>query len=110
MALYFLLGTLTPQGQKDLNQNPNLITEASRNFSSDGASVLGQYAVLGHYDYVTMVEAGSNDAVARLSAELGAKTGLRFETLTCIRNIHPDDTGRLLADAAQASIPETATL
>ena len=45
-----------------------------------------QYAVLGHYDYLTMVEAESNEAVARLSAELGFRTGMRFETLTGIRH------------------------
>jgi hypothetical protein len=49
-----------------------------------GAEILNQYAVLGRYDFVMLVEADDNDAVARLSLELGMHTGLRLETLPAI--------------------------
>ena len=84
MSLYFLLGTLTSTGQKLLHENHDLVVEATRGIAVDGAEILGQYAVLGRYDYLMMVEADDNDAVARLSLEIGVRTGLHIETLPAI--------------------------
>ena len=81
MSMYFLLGTLTRAGQEMLHDNPELIIDTTRYINVDGAEVLGQYAVLGRYDFLTIVEADDNDAVARLSLELGVRTGLHLETL-----------------------------
>ena len=84
MSLYFLLGTLTSTGQKLLHENHDLVVDSTRNIVVDGAEILGQYAVLGKYDYLMMVEANDNDAVARLSLEIGVRTGLHIETLPAI--------------------------
>jgi len=84
MPLYFLLGTLTSTGQKLLHENHDLVVDSTRNIKVDGAEIMGQYAVLGRYDYLMMVEADDNDAVARLSLELGVRTGLHVETLPAI--------------------------
>lgn len=84
MSLYFLLGTLTSTGQKLLHENHDLVVDATRGIAVDGAEILGQYAVLGRYDYLMMVEADDNDAVARLSLEMGVRTGLHIETLPAI--------------------------
>lgn len=84
MSLYFLLGSLTHDGQRMLHGNPNLIVDRARELKVSGAEILGQYAVLGRYDFVIMVEANDNDAVARLSLELGMRTGLHLETLPAI--------------------------
>ena len=84
MALYFLMGSLTHDGQRMLHGNSNLIADRTRELRIPGAEILGQYAVLGRYDFVIMVEADDNDAVARLSLELGMRTGLHLETLPAI--------------------------
>ena len=84
MALYFLLGKLTTDGQKMVHNNHDLVVDAAREIHVDGAEILGQYAVLGRYDYFMMVEADDNDAVARVSLELGVRTGLHVETLPAI--------------------------
>lgn len=84
MAIYFLLGTLTHEGQRMLHTNPDLVSDTAASLEVDGARVLGQYAVLGHYDFITMVLADENEAVARLSAEFGVRTGLHFETLSAV--------------------------
>lgn len=84
MALYFLLGTLTHEGQRLLHQNPDLAVQTAREVQVNGAEILGQYAVLGRYDFVMMVQAEGNDAVARMSQEIGRRTGLHIETLTAI--------------------------
>ena len=98
MALYFLLGTLTNEGQRTLHANPDLVVETSNKFQVDGAEILGQYAVLGRYDFVMMVQADDNDAVARLSLELGMRIGLHIETLPAVAvgflaDLHPNDPG-----------------
>ena len=84
MAIYFLLGTLTNEGQRMLHSNPDLVSDTAASLEVEGARILGQYAVLGHYDFITMVLADENEAVARLSAELGVRTGLHFETLSAV--------------------------
>ncbi len=84
MAIYFLLGKLSHEGQRMLHNNPDLVTDTAASLEVEGAKVLGQYAVLGHYDFITMVLADENEAVARLSAEFGVQTGLHFETLSAV--------------------------
>ena len=84
MALYFLLGTLNSAGQEMVNKNRDLVIEATRDLRVQGAEILGQYAVLGRYDFIMMVEADDNDAVARCSLEVGVRTGLHIETLPAI--------------------------
>ena len=81
MALYFLLGTLTTEGQQRVYDNPDLVVEATGNISVAGAEILGRYAVLGHYDFLMMIQAHDNEAVARLSLEVGVRTGMHIETL-----------------------------
>ena len=84
MPLYFLLSKLTTTGQQMVHDNHDLVAEAVRDIDVEGAEILGQYAVLGRYDYFMMVEANDNDAVARVSLELGVRTGLHVETLPAI--------------------------
>ena len=81
MPLYFLLGTLTEQGQGMLKKNPDLVIEAVRECDCPGAEIMGQYAVLGKYDFVMLAEADDNESAARLSLELGVRVGLHVETL-----------------------------
>ncbi len=84
MSLYFLLGTLSASGQKMVHDDPNLLVNCTRKIDIPGAEILVTYAVLGRYDYVMMVEADDNDAVARISLEIGVGTGLHVETLPAI--------------------------
>ena len=99
MSLYFLLGNVTSAGREKLRNNPNLVIEEARSLGVEGAQILGQYAVLGRYDFVMMVEAQDNDAAAHVSLELGVRVGLRIETLPAIAigmlaEGGPEDSGR----------------
>jgi uncharacterized protein with GYD domain len=67
-----------------VHENRDLVVEAARDLKIEGAEVLGQYAVLGRYDFVMMAEANDNDAVARLSMAIGVRVGLHIETLPAI--------------------------
>jgi uncharacterized protein with GYD domain len=81
MALYFLLATLNETGQRMLLHNSDQMMETIRDCHCQGAQILGQYAVLGKYDYIIMAEADDNEAVGRLALEIGVKAGLNTETL-----------------------------
>ena len=84
MALYFLMGNITENGQRRLRDNPDLLIESVRECESEGAEILTQYAVLGRYDFVLLAEAHDNDAVARLSLEMSYRVGMHIETLPAI--------------------------
>ena len=84
MPLYFLLGTLNENGQKMLLRNSDQMIDVIRDCHCEGAQILGQYAVLGKFDYVMMAEADDNEAVGRLALEIGVKAGLHTETLPAV--------------------------
>jgi uncharacterized protein with GYD domain len=107
MPLYFLLGTLNETGQKMLLRNPDLMIDTIRDCHCEGAQILGQYAVLGKYDYVMMAEAEDNEAVGRLALEIGVKAGLHTETLPAmaIGVLAEDERGDDDLDAEYADRP-----
>jgi uncharacterized protein with GYD domain len=73
MPLYILLSTLTSEGRKTIKERPERIKEVNKEIETLGAKVLQQYAVLGRYDFVNIVEAPNNDVVTRVSIELGSR-------------------------------------
>ena len=107
MPLYFFMGNLSENGQRQLRENPDLIIDSARDCDCDGAQVLSQYAVLGRYDYVMLVEADDNDAVARLSLELGYRVGMNIETLPAIalRLVSDQQDDPLAGELAYADAP-----
>ena len=81
MALYILLSSLTDEGRKTVKQKPDRIQEVNKEIEGMGAKVLGQYAVLGPYDFVNIIEAPSNDTMAKISVALGARGTIQIITL-----------------------------
>jgi uncharacterized protein with GYD domain len=84
MSVYVLLSNLTDEGAKTLAGKPDRIKEVNREVEELGAKVLAQYATLGRYDFVNIVEAADDETIARLSIALAARGTLRIETLTAI--------------------------
>lgn len=81
MGTYILLSTLTPQGAQTLKATPERLLEVNREIESLGARVVSQWAVLGPYDFVSVVEAPDERTIARVSMALGSRGSARFETL-----------------------------
>ncbi len=81
MALYILLSTLTDDGRKTVKSKPERIKEVNKEMEGLGVKVLGQYAVLGPYDFVNVVEAPGNDTMAKLSVALGSRGTIQIMTL-----------------------------
>ena len=59
-----MLTTLTDEGRKTITENPARIKEVNREVEAMGAKVLAQYALLGPYDFVNIIEAPSNEALS----------------------------------------------
>ena len=84
MPIYIQLLTLTLEGRAKMIEDPELLLRARDEIAVRGVEMLGQYGVLGDYDFVCIVEAPDNDAVARFSLELGVKAGAHIATLPAI--------------------------
>jgi uncharacterized protein with GYD domain len=84
VATFVLLSSLTDEGAKTIKQNPGRIKEVNRELEQMGVRVVSQWAVLGPYDFVNVVEAPDNTAVARVSAELASRGTIRITTLAAI--------------------------
>ncbi|MCS7313584.1 MAG: GYD domain-containing protein [Acidobacteria bacterium] len=84
MATYILLSTLTDEGRRTVRERPERIQEVNREIEALGAKVVGQYAVLGPYDFVNILEAPDNETVARISVELGARGTVQIMSLPAI--------------------------
>jgi len=84
MATYVMLSNLTDEGAKTLMQNPARLQEVNKEIEKLGAKVTAQYATLGSYDFVNIVEAPDNATIARVSAALGARGSVRLLTLPAI--------------------------
>ncbi len=84
MPTYVLLTTLTPEGVQTVKNNPQRIKEVNKEVEQLGATVKAQWATLGHVDFISVVEAPDEKAMARVSLELGSRGTARYETLTAI--------------------------
>ena len=84
MPKYVMLTRLTDEGAQTIKRNPERIKEVDSELSSMGVSVLEQYAVLGPYDFVNIVEAPDNLTVAKAALDLGARGSIRIQTLPAI--------------------------
>jgi uncharacterized protein with GYD domain len=81
---YIMLTTLTPDGVQTIKNNPTRIREVNREIEQLGATVKAQWATLGQFDFVNVVEAPDEKVMARVSLELSSRGTSRYETLMAI--------------------------
>jgi uncharacterized protein with GYD domain len=81
VPIYVLLSTLTSEGRKTIKERPERIKEVNKEIEAFGAKVLLQYSVLGRYDFVNIVEAPNNEAITRVSIELGSRGTVQITSL-----------------------------
>jgi len=84
MPTYIMLSRLTEDGAETLRENPGRIQEVNRELEGMGVKVVQQYAVLGPYDFVNIVEAPDIGTVMRASVEMSARGSVRIETLAAL--------------------------
>jgi uncharacterized protein with GYD domain len=84
MAVFILLSTLTDEGAETIKSNPGRIQEVNHELETMGVRVVNQWAVLGPYDFVNVVEAPDVQTMARVSAELSSRGSVRVMTMAAI--------------------------
>jgi uncharacterized protein with GYD domain len=84
MPIFILLSRLSTQGVQTLKANPDRLREVNKDVEELGAQILHQWATLGEYDFVNIVEAPDINTIARVSVALGARGSTRIETLPAL--------------------------
>ena len=84
MPTYIMLSTLTQQGVQTLKANPERLLQVNKDIEELGARVVHQWATLGEYDFVNVVEAPDSATIARVSVSLGARGSTKIRTLTAL--------------------------
>ncbi len=84
MAIYLMLTTLTDEGRKTIKSNPKRILEVNKEVEAMGAKILAQYAVLGPYDFINILEAPNNKTISKVALELGSRGTLQTLTLAAM--------------------------
>ena len=84
MPTYILLTTLTAQGVQTLRSNPDRLREVNHDVEELGAKVLHQWATLGPFDFVNVVEAPDDATIARVSVALGARGSAKLQTMAAL--------------------------
>jgi uncharacterized protein with GYD domain len=84
MGHYIMLSKLTDHGAKTVKERPERIKEVNKEVEFMGIKILAQYAVMGPYDFVNIIEAPDNETVIRVSMELSARGSVNITTLTAI--------------------------
>jgi uncharacterized protein with GYD domain len=84
MATFVMLTNLTPEGVQTLKNNPSRVQEVNKEVEQLGVTVKEQWAVLGQYDFITIVEAPDAKTMAKVSVELGSRGTMSTQTLAAI--------------------------
>ncbi len=84
MATFIMLTNLTSDGVKTLKDNPSRVTEVNKEVEQLGVKVIDQWAVLGQYDFITVIEAPDTETMAKVSVELGSRGTVSSQTLAAI--------------------------
>ena len=84
MPTFIMLTTLAPEGVQTVKNNPARIREVNKEIEQLGATVKAQWATLGRFDFVNIVEAPDERVMARVSMELGSRGTAKYETLPAI--------------------------
>jgi len=84
MAVYVMLTTLTDEGRKTVKENPARIKEVNKEVEAMGVKVMAQYAVMGQYDFVNILEAPGNESIVKVAVELGSRGTLQTMTLAAM--------------------------
>ena len=84
MPTYIMLSTLTPEGVQTVKNNPQRIKEVNREIEQIGAKVVAQWACLGQFDFVNVVEAPDEKTMAKVSLELGSRGTAHYQSMAAI--------------------------
>ncbi len=79
-----MLTTLTDEGRKTVKEKPERIKEVNKEVEAMGVKIISQYALLGPYDFVNILEAPSNEMISKVAIELGSRGTLQTMTMAAM--------------------------
>ena len=88
MPYFIILSNLTDEGRKTIKQKPGRIVEVNKEIEAMGVKVVKQYALLGKYDFLTILEAPDNETIGMVMVELGSRGSLETTTLAAMNIDH----------------------
>jgi uncharacterized protein with GYD domain len=84
MGIYVMLTSLTDEGRKTLKERPERIIEVNKEVEAMGVKIVAQYALLGPYDFLNILEAPTDASVSKIAMEIGGRGTLRTMTLSAM--------------------------
>jgi uncharacterized protein with GYD domain len=84
MAIYVMLTSLTDEGRKTVRESPERIKEVNQEVEAMGAKILAQYALLGPYDFINILEAPDNKVITKIAMELSSRGTLHTMTMAAM--------------------------
>ena len=84
MAIYLMLTNLTDEGRRTVKEKPERIIEVNKEVEKMGVKILSQYALLGAYDFINILEAPDNETITKVAVKLGARGTLQTTTLAAL--------------------------
>ncbi len=85
MAYYLQMVVLTDKGRKKFDDNPDWIKEElDKEIELLGGKIVTQYALLGQFDFINIIEAPSDEAAARIAIKLSSTGTVNPTTLAAI--------------------------
>lgn len=84
MKTFVILTTLTDEGKKKVQNNPENIKLSPESVEHRGGEILEQYALLGPYDFLTIIRVKDENAIFRITAEMGSMGTVQTVTLPAI--------------------------
>ena len=85
MGYYVILSKLTDEGRKTLKKKPERVMEVNKELEEMGVKVKEQFAVMGEFDFVNIVEAPDNEAILKMSVELGSRGTVQLLSMPALK-------------------------
>ncbi len=84
MKTFVVLTSLTDDGRKMIQNNPDKIKLSPESVERRGGEIIEQYALLGIYDFITILRVKDEQAIFRITSEMGAMGTVKTITLPAI--------------------------
>jgi uncharacterized protein with GYD domain len=84
MPKFVMLSTLGPEGSARLTDNPERLLEVSGEVEAMGVRVLAQYALLGNWDFLNILEAPDEITMMKVATTLASRGTLKTMTMAAV--------------------------
>lgn len=84
MPTYVMLTTLGPDGWATVREHPERIQQVRSEVEAMGLTVVAQYALLGQWDFLNIIEAPDEASIANAAIALAARGTMRTMTLQAV--------------------------